>query len=151
MLLRSCRALVFVLVAWVAVSAQAPTPRATAPAAPVHIYAADVLEVVDGDSFHVRADLGLETERRLEIRVFGLFAPEKHTIEGKAVRAAAVALLAEHGHRVLFITRKVGAAGRDDKSFARYVATVWLPDGRLYGDALRQRITWTDNGIGGKP
>jgi hypothetical protein len=126
-------------------SAQTQVPAVTA----THIYAADVLTVLDGDSFHVRVDLGLETERRIDVRVRDLFAPEKNTEQGKAVKAAAIRLLYEHGGRVLLRTKKVGPEQRDDKSFARYVCEVWLPSGQRYGDALKARITWTDNGIGG--
>lgn len=140
-------------------SAQAPSTAASsllmqleparATIVATHIYAADVLAVLDGDSLRVRVDLGLETERRLDVRVYGLFAPEKRTDEGKAVTAAAIRLLYEHGGRVLLQPR-ILASGKPDKSFARYVCDVWFEDdGQRYADALRARVTWTDNGIGG--
>jgi endonuclease YncB( thermonuclease family) len=126
-------------------AAQTQAPAVTA----THIYAADVLTVLDGDSFRVRVDLGLDTARVIDVRVRNLFAPEKNTEQGKAVKAAAIRLLYEHGSRVLLRTVKVGPEQRDDKSFARYVCEVWLPTGQSYADALKARVSWTDNGIGG--
>jgi endonuclease YncB( thermonuclease family) len=138
-------ALVLTLCVGAPTAAQSPQPSAIAAA---HIYAADVLSVSDGDSFHARVALGLEVERRINVRVFGLFAPEKSTAQGKAVRAAAMLLIAEHGNKVLLRPR-ILSSGREDKSFDRLVCEVWFETGERYGDALKKRITWTDNGIGG--
>ena len=50
-------------------------------------YDAKILRVVDGDTLAVECDLGFDVSTRLNVRLSGLDAPERNTVEGKAAIA----------------------------------------------------------------
>lgn len=50
-------------------------------------YQATVVRVVDGDTAHVKIDLGCDTFLQTTVRFFGINAPEKNTWEGKVSKA----------------------------------------------------------------
>lgn len=102
-------------------------------------YRARVERVIDGDTFEALVDLGFRVHTRITVRVLDLRCPERHTTEGIAVTAHAIALLSEQPYVFL-------RSYKDVMSFARWVCDVYLPDGRTYQEALAERVTWTDPG-----
>jgi endonuclease YncB( thermonuclease family) len=49
-------------------------------------YRVQVLRVVDGDTLYVEVDFGLDSSRKIELRLEGLDAPERETPAGKQVK-----------------------------------------------------------------
>jgi len=92
---------------------------------PPHHYRAVVERVIDADTLKVSVDLGFSIWTKQPLRVRGVNAPELRTAQGKAARAAAARLF-ELRPGVTVQTYK------DQQSFARYVADVWLDDGQLF-------------------
>lgn len=62
-----------------------PIDRGRRPA--MYEYRVEVLRVVDGDTLHVRVDLGLDCAIKLTIRLLGVNAPESSTPEGQQASA----------------------------------------------------------------
>jgi micrococcal nuclease len=50
-------------------------------------YQARLLQVVDGDTYDLELDLGVETSRKIRVRLDGIDAPEKSTALGKQALA----------------------------------------------------------------
>ena len=94
---------------------------------PVYRYRAEVLRVIDGDSFHAKIDLGFRVHLIVPVRVRGVDAPELGTHEGKLARAWAIEELSG--------TPLVVESHKDRQSFARWVCDIWTPDGS-YADRL---------------
>ena len=86
-----------------------------------------VRRVIDADSLVVRVDLGFDVSVNIRVRVKGVDCPEDSTPEGRAASLFAMTLLAESP-----ITLRT----EHDRSFARWVADVWLPNGENYADRL---------------
>jgi endonuclease YncB( thermonuclease family) len=96
-------------------------------------YAAWVTKVVDGDTFHVGIDLGLDIATFQTVRFAGLNAPEMSTPEGKEVKAWVETWLAEHCPNGRFILRTV----KDHREkYGRYLGTIVAPDGAVLNDDL---------------
>jgi micrococcal nuclease len=51
-----------------------------------HIYRAEVLRVLDGDTVEVMVDLGFGIQTKQRLRIYGVNSPEKDTEAGKAAR-----------------------------------------------------------------
>lgn len=60
-------------------------------------YNATLVRVIDGDTVVLDVDLGFHTTRRETFRLHGINAPEMHTSEGKAAKAAAEQWLLTQG------------------------------------------------------
>lgn len=92
---------------------------------PSYVYNALVTRVVDGDTYECLIDLGFECFTKQMIRLNGVNTPEikggsaKERIAGKRAAFAVSALLQSHGYRVTIRTEW-------ERSFARYVADVWV-------------------------
>lgn len=86
-----------------------------------------VRRVIDADSLAVRVDLGFDVNVNIHVRVRGVNAPEDRTPEGRAASLFAMTLLAES---------PVTLRTEHDRSFARWIADVWLPDGTNYAARL---------------
>lgn len=85
-------------------------------------YPARVLRIVDADTYAVRIDLGWHVHIDGHVRLLGIDAPEPDTPAGAAAADYATELLAAHNDRVV-----VRTVDRDpDRSFARYLAHIWL-------------------------
>lgn len=86
-------------------------------------YPAKLLRVIDGDTFHMEIDLGFYCSTAQKIRLRGVDTPEVHG----ATKAAGLVAAARAGELlkgdVLIVTTK------DDHSFERWVASVYLEDG----------------------
>ena len=100
---------------------------------PVYIYRAVVDRVVDGDTLVVRIDLGLRVHTVQHLRDRGVDTPELSTPAGRTTQLA-VAELFRLQPKVLVQTYK------DQQTFSRWVADVYLTDGTLFADWLRGRV-----------
>ncbi len=94
---------------------------------PVYIYRAVVTRVIDGDTYITRIDLGFRASLEISLRLHGVDCPEMPTDEGKAATAFVRALLTNSP--VLVQTY------RDQRTFARWVADVWI-DGQSLAEVL---------------
>ncbi|MBA3689791.1 MAG: hypothetical protein H0W82_00060 [Actinobacteria bacterium] len=108
--------------------------------APAYTYAADLMRVIDGDTFVMRVDLGFRVRIDVEVRLRGVDAPEVTGASAEAGQVAArfalvtlTSLLLPSG---LVIQTHKGARGGAERSFTRWVADVYLPDGRSLADVM---------------
>lgn len=101
-------------------------------------YPAVVDDLHDGDTIHMRLDLGfglllsdydLDAHPVLSCRVFGINAPELSTPEGKAALAYAQTLLPVGTHVVVL-------SHSWDKYGGRFDGTITLPDGSDFGTQM---------------
>ncbi len=72
---------------------------------------AEVLKVVDGDTFHLRLDLGWQITMKARCRIAGIDAPELDTEAGQAAKAYAQELL-RPGDQVTFVSHSLDKYGR---------------------------------------
>jgi endonuclease YncB( thermonuclease family) len=86
-----------------------------------------VRRIIDADSLVVRVDLGFDVNININVRVAGVNAPEDRTPEGRAATLFAVTLLS--GSPITLRTEH-------DRSFARWIGEIWLPDGSNYAERL---------------
>lgn len=93
---------------------------------PCYRYKAEVLRVIDGDTFVARVDLGFRVRVDVELRLHGWSCPELSTVEGKLARLRAQELL---------VAPVVVESYRDQRSFSRWVADVYT-DGQHLGELL---------------
>lgn len=49
----------------------------------MYTYTAKILRVIDADTMQLQIDLGLDTYRRITVRLYEVNAPERYTEEGK--------------------------------------------------------------------
>jgi micrococcal nuclease len=56
----------------------------------IHIYQAQIVEVIDGDTFDLMIDLGFNTFTHQRMRLYGIDAPEMRTKAGKDLRVSMV-------------------------------------------------------------
>jgi endonuclease YncB( thermonuclease family) len=56
----------------------------------IHIYQAQIVEVIDGDTFDLMIDLGFNTFTQQRMRLYGIDAPEMRTKAGKDLRVSMV-------------------------------------------------------------
>lgn len=82
-----------------------------------------VMEVHDGDTIKFRCDLGLDTERRIWVRLDGVWCPELSDPGGiKSREGVREMLMSQPDWRVR--TQKVGRTDKERMSFIRYIAAV---------------------------
>lgn len=86
-----------------------------------------VRRVIDADSLSVRVDLGFDVQINIRVRVRGVNCPEDNTPDGRAASLFAMTLLS--GSPITLRTEH-------DRSFDRWVADVWLPNGENYAERL---------------
>jgi endonuclease YncB( thermonuclease family) len=98
-----------------------------------HVHAAEVLRVIDGDTFVARVDLDFHVFVEITVRVRGLWAAELRAPGGAEAREALVNLLAAHKNQVTILSHK------DTMSFSRWVCDVWINGLHLAGDARTLR------------
>lgn len=99
---------------------------------PAWTYRALVQRVIDGDTYVLVIDLGFAVAFTAHVRLRGASCPELSTPEGQRVREIVVDLIA--GHEVIVRTQRVPV-----RSFARYVAQVFLADGTDLAELLIER------------
>lgn len=93
---------------------------------------AEVVRVLDGDSYELRVDLGYRVYGRFIVRLRGIDCAELPTAEGKRAKVAAERLFSSAKE----ITVK---SYKDQQSFARWLVDMWL-DGVPMTDLLHQVI-----------
>lgn len=81
-------------------------------------YNAQIIKVVDGDTVHANIDLGLDVHINVSIRLAGINAPEKSTLEGVAAKEFLQGLLPVDGN-VVVLTQK----DRREK-YGRYLGVI---------------------------
>lgn len=91
-------------------------------------YRARVKSVIDADTLSLAVDLGFDIWHDIRLRVEGLDCPERNTPDGRAASLFAITLLG--------VPAYVTVRTRFDRSFARYVGAVDLPDGTSYATRL---------------
>lgn len=100
---------------------------------PAYRYRATVHRVVDGDTYELAVDLGFKIGVTLTVRLRGVDCPEMPTRAGRAAKDfVATVLYAPNGAAIPLIVETY----RDRQTFARWVADVWLADGRRLADVL---------------
>jgi endonuclease YncB( thermonuclease family) len=97
---------------------------------PSYTYRAKAIEVHDGDSYTLEVDLGFDVVARVKVRLHGWSCPELDTDPGTLARAAALDLLMPAGPVALVAKTYKG------RTFGRWLADLYLPDGRHLGEAL---------------
>lgn len=91
-------------------------------------YRAKVLRVVDGDTIYLSVDMGLETTRILEVRLYGINCPEMHdTPAGPAAKAYTEAWLGFHANLDGWLLLRTIKDKRE--KYGRYLALVLDGDG----------------------
>jgi len=93
-------------------------------------YRGEVVNVVDGDTVDVRIDLGLEIQREIRLRLFGINSAERFTDLGKMATEALRDTLAGNP-KVTVRTFK----DRTEK-YGRYLAILTAEDGTNINDWL---------------
>ena len=94
---------------------------ATAPDGPAYVYRATLARVIDADTYDLAIDLGFRVSARLPVRLRGVNAAERSTVDGAAAIVAVSAFLA-HPRALLIQSVK------DRRSFERWVADIWADD-----------------------
>lgn len=95
---------------------------------PNYVYPAVCVRVLDGDSMHMRADLGFRAALTIPVRVRGIDCPEKDTEAGVLAKEFASTVLTGPGPVTL-------QSFKDRRSFERWVCDVWVGD-RLFADIM---------------
>ncbi len=103
---------------------------------PNHVYYGVCVRVVDGDTYVIDVDLGYTAHVHVRIRLRGIDVYERSTSEGKLAMSYLKGLLLPLGP--LPPSRLVVQSYKDSRSFERWVADIWLPDGVLLSDRLRE-------------
>lgn len=98
--------------------------------APAYVYRAEVVRVIDGDTYVLRIDCGFHIFAVLTIRLLHIDCYEHDTDLGKQATKFVTDILT--GQPLLARTHK------DEQTFARYLADIWLPNGDLLSDVLKQ-------------
>ena len=94
---------------------------------------AKILEVVDGDTFVVSLDLGLEISKICRIRVLGLDTPEKFAKNGNVQEKELGNICKDYAAKILTNKKVVirTLKNKEDKlydSFGRVLADVYVDD-----------------------
>ncbi len=84
-------------------------------------YEAEILRIIDGDTYDVLVNLGWGVLMRHRVRLRGIDTPEMNTQEGKDAKAFAEEILLDQR---IYLTN---VAKRTDK-YGRTVAKIWLVD-----------------------
>lgn len=91
---------------------------------PAYIYKAEVLRVIDGDTYEIRVDVGFDTDRRIDLRLKDVNTPEirgEEKEEGFKVRNYVLDLFSRHHNQIVVKTHF-------RRSFTRWVGEAWLGD-----------------------
>jgi micrococcal nuclease len=99
----------------------------------VYEYHATLLAVVDGDTFHVRIDLGLDIGINTTLRLVGINAPELKTAEGQRSKQWASDWLAQHAPTGPL---RINTVKDKREKYGRYLARVTAPDGAVFNDDI---------------
>jgi micrococcal nuclease len=95
-------------------------------------YKAIVLKVVDGDTLDVELDLGLHIRHKVRLRLYGINAAERFTVEGKEASRR----LAEKIGVATAVTVKT--IKDQQEKYGRYLANITLADGTFLNEWMIQ-------------
>jgi endonuclease YncB( thermonuclease family) len=87
---------------------------------PNHVHHAEVIRVVDGDTFIARVELDFRVKVDITVRVRGYSTPELNTLEGQVAAHDLAVRLSMCKNRVMLLSYK------DTMSFSRWVCDVWI-------------------------
>ncbi len=93
-----------------------------------HVHYAEVVRVIDGDTFIARVDLDFRCRVDVTVRVRGRWAGEMNTAEGQQEKLALESRLRAVDNQIVMLSYK------DTMSFSRWVCDVWI-DGEHLTDA----------------
>lgn len=108
----------------------------------------DILEVHDGDTYRLLLDTGFEHSAFPWLRLKDYSCPELDKPGGHEAQDAAATLLMDHRAMLWVVTYRIPLTlvakmakkyGDSKRSFARYVADVYLDDNQLLGGELVQQ------------
>jgi micrococcal nuclease len=90
----------------------------------IHIYQAQIVEVIDGDTFDLMIDLGFNTFAKERMRLYGIDAPEMRTQAGKDL---ALALAMEYTLERTVIVQSVEAPKSKQfrDKYGRFLAIIY--------------------------
>jgi endonuclease YncB( thermonuclease family) len=121
-------------------------------------YACKIIDWLDGDTCHVAADLdlidlGFHITLFRTIRVFGMNAPEVHSLNpdektrGLASKARAIEMVP-----VGTVVTVSPAKTRGIDKYGRWLASIVLPDGKDYAtEMIAEKYALPWDGVGEKP
>lgn len=102
------------------------------------IYAAKVINVIDGDTLELMIDLGFEVWKEHRIRLRGINAPESKTPEGARATAYVEERLAECPRIIVKTSRRVDMYGR-------YIGDIFYLPGETDRDMILQQGIYLNN------
>ena len=103
-------------------------------------YSADVVQVIDGDTFQAVVDLGFGLTTFQTFRLWNMDAPEINTKEGRETKKKLESLL---------MNQRVVIRAMSMEKYGRYLADVWsFPEGN--GEPVYINQTFVDLGLGHK-
>lgn len=100
-------------------------------------YRAQLLRVIDGDTFTALVDTGFRGRHEVAIRVADYSAPELHTPEGREAREQLIAAFQaafpppQFDWNLRIVTRQRITKADESRTFERYVADTYLVDRRV--------------------
>jgi micrococcal nuclease len=117
----------------------------------VYTYRAQLERVVDGDTLHVRCDLGLRLTYAMDVRLRGCNAAEKNTVSGQNAITFATRWLAEHADADEWLS--VTTHRNPEDPHGRWLADVTNLDGSksLALDLIAAGLAVAWDGRGEKP
>ena len=91
----------------------------------IYIYKAEIIRVIDGDTFELFIDQGFQNFRKCTMRLYGIDAPEMRTKAGKAVQNEVEQITYRMGSQcyVQSIANSKKPAIRD--KYGRYLAIIY--------------------------
>lgn len=100
---------------------------------PSYVYKAEVIRVIDGDTYEVAVDLGFHVHTIQHLRLEGINTPELNTPGGRNAKLFVESVLRVYGTTVTVRTKKTFAM-----TFNRYIAYIELSDGESMGAKLTE-------------
>jgi endonuclease YncB( thermonuclease family) len=114
----------------------------------LYVRRAEFVDIIDGDTIHLRVDVGFETFRLIRARVDGIDTAELHGADaarGAHAREVTAGIMRAASSIMVQSHRKESYQTEDLRTFERYVVTV-VVDGENLVDRLKAALT----DVGGK-
>lgn len=115
-------------------------------------YRAEVLDVHDGDTVSLNADLGFSTFRKMRIRLLGINAPEMKLPDGITynpdgiVSRTKLLNAVQSNANVLYVrTVKVESAGGPTEKldvYGRFLAYLWTDQGQMEANSIATTLNY---------
>ena len=91
----------------------------------IYIYKAEIIRVIDGDTFELMIDLGFQSFRRCRMRLYGIDAPEMRTKAGKAVQNEVEQITYRMGSECCLQSIANSKNPQVQDKFGRYLAIIY--------------------------